>query len=244
MLTPQEYIRKKPELIWMHGLDALKHCLKGDATQTAYGDDKPVVHLLAELKRDLGVHSEYDAKFDEMRETTFIRDFEVNETPSEVGELDIDAYINHDELMFEECIKVEQDNSAEAITVVMDMGIAAAERQGSEMAERHRKIYQLCLKSEADEIPIRVVAAVEIVSNKPAKTFKIFLVIKDYEDPIFPALWGAFKTNETTNTFLNVIMDYLIGIHDKGNGSPVWLNVSHEIRDDEIILIDPVRIYK
>jgi hypothetical protein len=244
MLTPQDYIREKPELIWMHGLDALKHCLKGDISQTAYKDKKPQAHHLGLLKEELGIHKNWDATFEEVKETTFIRDFEIVETPSDVGELDIDAYINHDELLFEECIKVEQEDSSEAITIIMDMGIAGSERDGSEMVERHKKTYELCLKAEADDVPIRVIGAAKLLSDRPKKVIKIYLVIKDYEDPIFPAIWGAFKTNKSTNDFMNVFMDYMVGIHDSGNGAPVDLRVTDDIWEDEIILINPKRIHK
>jgi hypothetical protein len=113
------------------------------------------------------------------------------------------------------------------------------------MVDRHKKVYSLALEAESRGIPCRVVAALLIKIPERRETFRLYVVVKDYSDPIFPQLWGGIKTNKSANAFWNSLTDYLVGTRETANGLAQRWNVARDFpEDEEIVLIDPKFAYK
>ena len=70
----------------------------------------------------------------------------------------------------------------------------------------------------------------------------MYLVVKDYDDPIFPGIWSAFKSNRATNNFLNCFMDFIVGTHASGNGTAVTVDIGDDMFSDSVQLIDTKRV--
>lgn len=242
MLTPEEYITEKPQVAWLNGLEVLEHCLNADYRETIYKDPHPAMGRLDELREELERHSKED-EFSEIEENVFYEDYHILERSSETGDLNIDRYLDRDERCFDEYVKVLQEGEKDAVSVIMDMSIPWTERDAGEMEKRHHDIYKIVLQCEADQIPCRVVAVYGSMIPERKKVLKFYIVIKDYNDPIFPGLWGAFKTNKTTNNFGNVVMDFLVGTEHSGNGTPTPISIGDDIEDDELILIRTKRVH-
>lgn len=104
------------------------------------------------------------------------------------------------------------------------------------MIERHRKVYSIAAECESQNIPCRVIA---IGHNEIDEgIFTLFAVVKDYYDPIFPAIWSTFMNNYVTNKYVNNFMDFFIGTHSAGNGSPKKLkDVGRFFPEDEELII-------
>jgi len=239
MVTPEEYIEEKYTVIWLHAIDAMKHILKGDYKQSAYKTPCRDHSHLNNLREEIEQHKDpldYDAIFEE----SFKPDRKAIPFDSNTGDLDIDRYLNLNPLCFDDYRK-ERTRKA-ALTLALDIAISYRERRLSDMEERHREIYAIACEAEAENRPCRVVACAGTRIPELNKPLKIYCVIKDYQDPIFPGIWAAFKTNATTNDFMNCLMDYLVGTKADGNGTVTDLFIEEDIPADEIILIKAKRI--
>ena len=108
------------------------------------------------------------------------------------------------------------------------------------LEECHQKAYGIALRAEADGVPCRVIAihGLEIPEFTGVNAER-WMIIKDFNDPIFPGIWGAFKNNATTNTFNNVCEDYLYGTSCPGNGGVRPVDVSKDFADEEVIILEP-----
>jgi hypothetical protein len=235
-ITPEEYIVKKPQHFFIHGLDALKHCLRADTRATAYGNPEGDIDHINRLRAELEAHAQADpADLSQYQEGL---NFEPLPTPlwDEEGDLDVESYLDGDELCFVDYQTTWQPKSA--FTVVMELNIHWGARGGSEMARRHKIIYELACQAEAERRPCRVVCGWGTQIDEFKEPMGIFIIIKDYEDPIFPGIWGAFKTNASTNDFMNVVKDYLVGTHTDGNGRSRVLDIAPFFEDD-CILVEP-----
>ncbi|MBW1799378.1 MAG: hypothetical protein JRJ85_01480 [Deltaproteobacteria bacterium] len=237
MLTPEEYIQKKPDIAWLYGLDVLEHCLQGDSEKTAYENKDVSWDRLDGLRAELEKHKKADMMFDEIRENVCLDGLKIEEVSSETGDLNIERYLDGNDRCFDEYIKEMNDDALDGVSVFMDMAIDWSQRNDNQMIARHRRIYEICLECEAANVPCRVIAAAGVDIPELDKPLKLFIVIKDYNDPIFPGLWGAFKTNMSTNDFLNVVMDLLVGTICAGNGAPVPIHVRNAVDEEEEIRI-------
>ncbi len=101
------------------------------------------------------------------------------------------------------------------------------------------------MKYEGEDIPCRVICAlgISIPERYGQDPLKIYSVIKDYSDPIFPGIWGAIRNNADTNSFVNVIMDFMVGTRCGGNGTPTEIRVKEDFpEDEEVIILDAKRV--
>jgi hypothetical protein len=241
MLTPQEYIERNPPVAWLHGLDVLEWVLRGDTKATIYKHHDPQPGCLSDLRREIETHPAEPGSFDEILEDVFHRASRSREIPSEIGDLDIDRYLGGDPKCFDEVIRERFERPA--LTIVLDMCIPWRERDDPDMAPRHRKVYALALKAEAEGRPCRVVSVGAEKVPESQETIRFYVVIKDYNEPIYPGLWGGLKTNRSANDFLNCIMDYLHGTRDRANGTVCEWNVREDLpEDEEVIVIDSKRL--
>lgn len=266
MLTPQEYIDIKPRVAWLYGLEVLHHILQGDIKQTAYLDPSPARGYLDALRAEMEAHKVQD-DFDSIIEEKYKTEYRVKPLDSEMGELDVDRFLGSNPRCFNEYDKHAEPKAG--ITIAFEYTMEYAGRTGSEMLTTHKECYAIAAECEGNQIPCRVIACgcIQIPEIRPSmemprgsrfkqredyhKAYKkyeelerlsylrSYIVVKDYQDPIFPGIWGAFKNNKASNDFTNVFMDYLVGTSDMGNGTLRKFDIQEDIEADEIQLINP-----
>jgi len=240
----EEYIQTKGNPIFIHGLDAVKHILRGDYRQTAYKDPYPNPEHLDALREAMEERPE-PGNFNQILEDTYTPKQKRKRRRAKMGDLDIDLYIdqNGKDPFYETYRK---PVPRPAITIFMDLNISYGMRSGTDMEERHSKIYSIVLKAEAERQPCRVIGAkcIEVPEFRRNNPIRYYIVIKDFSDPIFPGIWGAFKRNETTNDFTNCCSDYIIGTSAPGNGLNVRWNILRDFPHDECQVINPGMIRK
>ncbi|MFP3869032.1 MAG: hypothetical protein ACLFUU_12905 [Desulfobacteraceae bacterium] len=240
MQTAAEYIAKprgNPEnTLWLHGMDALEHILQGDTDQTAFKDRGDSREHLNTLKREMETPCPTEDFQEALEEVEFSKP-RWKARASQEGDFEVEAWLNGESACFTEYFK--DSRQVNAISVVLDMVVPWRERHGAYMAPRHRKVYQIALEAEAQGIPCRVVACFSEKVPEYRKDLRIFLVIKDYDDPIFPGLWGGLKSNLTANAFINCFMDYIVGTRHPNNGNLQYMEIGDDFWDDEVILIEP-----
>ena len=111
--------------------------------------------------------------------------------------------------------------------------------------DQHKAVYMEALKAEAEGTPLRVIACRTSRIDELEDPYTVYIIVKDWTDPIFPNIWGALKTSETTNDFGNCFQDYITGSHSNTNGTPRVTFYENDFSpDEEIILINPKRIAK
>jgi len=248
MMTCREYLdyfKSPPEEIHVHGLDLLSHCLQGDTTQTWYKDNFPQKGMLHELQEEMEKHCQEDSLNRVLEDTLTQKDKWIR-FDSVDGELDVDRFIenqnngNFDTPMFDEYRKEKRPKPA--MTLIMDCAIPFGERPYNDMARRHKEVYTLAVQAFMEGRPCRVIACWGVRYREDPKQRRFFITIKDFNEPIFSGMWGAFKTNRSTNSFLNVMMDYFIGTAQGSNGTPTDWRITEFIPREECELIDPKRL--
>lgn len=242
MIKAKEYIANPKSRVWIHGLELLRHVLQGDTQQTAYKNEDCDGKHLRRLGDDLAEHAAETNGCSEIFEKTYRERKKTIEEDDFMGDFDIDNYLAGQQKVFRSTRRVKKKKAA--ITMVMDCGINGGETGGKEMEKRHEKIYRIAAKCARENRPCRVIAAafIDIPEIKKGH-LRLFIIIKNYSDPIYPGIWGAFKTNRSTNTFLNVIMDYFVGTDAWGNGTCVTDDMARDIPDPrQVILVDCERV--
>ena len=241
MNTCKEYIENPRPRVWLHALDVLTHVLRGDPKATAFKDEPgaSAERHLENLREVMSEHMGRDGRFDEMVERTDFRRRRRVPQWDYAGGLDVGAYIDKRERCFVDYQKAEVIRK-DGITILIDAGVPWRCREENNMELCHQKAYDIALQAEADGVPCRVIAIHGLeIPEFPDALAERRLVIKDYDDPIFPGIWGAFKNNATTNTFNNVCEDYLIGTSCPGNGTVSRVDVSKDFEDEEVIILEP-----
>ncbi len=218
MLTPKEYIANgipDNHEIWLNGLDIITHCLQKDTSKTFF-KNRPSSHTWDNWQQAMSDRAQADDNFQDIYDNAYQPKQEPRTMQSESGDFVIDYYLDKEELMFEE--HEDQYMQGDAVSVVIDICLPYMDRDKSYMIKRHQDVYDIIAQCDSDNRPIQVVGAFEIGVPELKKHLKIFVMIKDYTDSIFPSIWGTLKTNESTNDFLNVMMDYFIGTRSGTNG--------------------------
>ena len=137
-------------------------------------------------------------------------------TYDDTGSLDVGSFIAGEDFCFED--EQLRRSQQPAMSAILDISVPWKNREDTYMIKRHRKVYDLVAQCDSEDRPIQIVGAYARKFPELKKTLTLFIVIKDYNDPIFPSIWGGLKDNACTNTFINVIADYFIGTHSQGNG--------------------------
>jgi hypothetical protein len=240
MLSPKAYLKQgMPESheIWVNALEMVEHCLQGDCKQSFFKDGSPSINRFHEWSAGMQNRAQWDGKFQELFENNYRPIPKWTRYDDDSGDLMVDRYISGEELCFDAYER--KARQKQAISVIYDGNVCWGDRHETYMVERHRKVYEIAAQCEAERRPCRVIVIMnDLIPEVKNDTLKMFLVVKDYNDPIFPAIWGTFVNNLYTNAFANVIMDYFVGTYDSGNGRPIEL---HKIRsffpdDEELIM--------
>lgn len=240
MLLAHEAVASRTRVTWIHSVDLLKHVLVGDRQNTMFNANtcSDANTCLNELRSELENHRKKD-NFANIMESSYIKKKKrVKEVFCEEGELDVDRYLDNSPTPFVYYPYKKYYYPQE--TIVMDATIPHAHRGQNYMEERHEEIYKIACTSESEGRPCRVIAvdATKIPEFKD-KPIIIFNVIKDFEDPIFPAIWGALKTNKSTNSLGVVIAAFFFGTKAPNCGRVVDIFIDDYIPRKELTLIKP-----
>jgi len=249
MITPQEYVdrfgRNMPKEMWVHGLDLLQHCMQGDISKTFFKDRNDHKEMLWEVQSELEKHSQVEKENlnkvleDGLRSQNKWRKFD-----DFSGDLEIDRYLadkSGNSPLFNNYKKDKKFKPA--MNILLDMEIPYCERGGPEMIKRHKEIYELTVQAWNEGRPCRVIACGRFEISEQPKYITLFVVLKDFSEPIFSGIWGAFKTNSSTNSFLNVAMDYWIGTSHWGNGCSMDMRASEYFQENEVKIVKAKRIH-
>lgn len=244
MITCEEHLAKgKPPddgIVWVHALDVTDHCLQGDTGKSFYKDDRDDRRHFSDWAEQMQNRADWDGDFQNIIDNSYepVRKWQRYDADS--GEFNVDQYLgamdDPDALFFEGWEKVLRQKPA--VTVVYDLAVPWGERDRDYMVKRHREVYAIAAQCEAERRPCRVVGIFPFQIPEMTKVVRLFVVLKDYADPIFPAIWGTFINNATTNDFGNVVADYFIGTADRGNGAVVETSLSlikEQMPEDEEI---------
>jgi hypothetical protein len=242
MLTVREHIDsfratgKVSNPLWVHALDVLRHVLRGDHLDTLYKDDRPSSSFLRELQSYLdGKPKEVDC-FLEAKHNVFIQERRWRRFDSECGDLSVERYLDGELRPFDDYRKKFVDKPA--ITLVMDISVPHSERDGKEIAERHRQIYNYACLANKEGRPCRVIGAERRKHPEDAiEDLRTLTILKDYDDPIFPAIWAAFEDNRLANSYANATADYFLGSCAHGNGTYQHYDISEDILEETITIL-------
>lgn len=241
MNTPEEHLEEFrrtgafPNPLWTHALDVLKHVLKGEIESTFFKNRFPADYHLDELQAYLDGRPKEVDSFLEARHNVFVQERKWRRFDSECGDLSTDRYLDGEPRPFDDYRKTFVPKPA--VSIIMDMTVPHSEREGTSIKKRHEQIYKYACEANKEGRPCRVVG-VEKCDLSECSDHKSFIILKDYDDPIFPSIWAAFENNAMANSFLNAYMDYFIGTHHSGNGSCRNYDIAEDF-DENAILIDP-----
>ena len=253
ILSPQEWVdlfHKEDKFtqrmlahngIWVNGLQLISHLLKADASNSFFKGKVNAEPQLAEMDRDIQIHAKgLEGVFNEAEEASYHPTNQWETFNSDIGDnIDIDRYLDRNPVCFRDRRKKLKDTAA--ISIMFDTSIPWSDRDGEEVKKRHDYIYQVAFQAEAEGKPCRVVAVSNTEIPELDGEVRVLAIIKDYLDPIFPGLWGAFVSNRATNSYQNCLMDYFIGTYHSGNGTPRTFYVDTIVFDDQLSIPYPMR---
>lgn len=217
--------------VWFHGADLLEHLERYDVEHAAFShkSDFDRSRQSRFVEQVSAYQPEAVADFESIREQAAERPRRRNRSRiSEDGDdLDVDAYIDaldsgRRDVWIEDVVLVER--RADAVEIVFDATVPWSSRRADWMRRRQAEAYKLALQCEQNGTPCRVVA---VYANKfrrdelGGKAVVFHIVVKDYAEPIFPTLWGAFTDNATCNDMLNLVAETVVGTGLGGNGNCV-----------------------
>lgn len=255
MITCKEFTNKRGLLakrtdkngeyrsVYLHAIDVVRHVLKADETETLYKAPNQRNKMsnndfIEELRA--GMEQRVDkADFIRIRDEKYAdigKKWTIHK--GETGDIDVDRYIDRDELPFDEPFRTKREKPA--MFIVFDTTVPYRDRYSNYMADRHREIYNLVLQCEAEQVPCKVVSVSHI--GYPEGNLRIHLTIKDWNDPIFPGIWGAYASNLTTNAFANMVSMFLVGTKRSTNGECMRFNIREDYPYEDITLINPIFI--
>ena len=244
MLTPSEYLKNgvpKNQELWLNGIDIVAHCLQKDYSQSFYQDSSPSTQRYDDWADAMQSKVIIDDGFQDIYDNAYAPKKRWFSTFDDTGAFDVSSYISKEEFCFENerAIKSNYD----ALSIIIDMMVPYGDRDCPYMVNRHKKVYELIAQCDSDSRPVQVVAVQNIKIPELNETLKMFIIVKDYTDTIFPSIWGSLKNNESANNFCNVLMDYFIGTTIKGNGTPTTLEHAEKyFSDNEELIIFGSRI--
>lgn len=228
MLTPKEYLDAgwpTSNEFWLDGTDIIKHCLQKDTTQTFYKDPAPSPYFDRWLKA-MENRAQNSDNFTDIYDNAYQPKEQWQTIDNDSGLLDVGQFINGDELCFEDDIQCYQEG--QCVSILIDIAVSAAERNATFMIARHQKIYDLIAQCDGENRPVQVVGVFSIRIPEQKIPLNLFIVVKEYNGAIFPAIWGTLINNQSCNNFINVVMDYFIGTTHIGNGRLVTLTRAEE----------------
>ncbi len=247
MFTIQEYMDKYkgskgidtngPITLWFHATDLMEHILnfkQGNTifptTSTRY--QKYIDIVREEIDRD---RDDFET-FDEMFENSYLKKKKYKpEMSDSEGELDIEAYIAKEKKLFERYVEVVKETKS-AISIFINFGLNYHERRNRDVKEAYEQVYQIAATCEAEDRPCRVIGCYALRAETYNNVIKIPILLKDYNDPIFPSIWAGICNNTVAHALCCLIPTYLVGSRDPFIGQAVTFDISDLCESDEEII--------
>jgi hypothetical protein len=248
---PQEWIDapKEEDVVWVHSLDLLDHVLQGDVEKSKYKGREQNGEYYLQIIRDAMADGpgEPDPEWFNQVEREWKPKKKYRTRKAKAGaKFNVKGFIerkggDRSARCFSKYYKTDEGKK-EALTIFFEMCIHGGQTHEKHMEQRHREIYNLTLQAEREGTPCRVVAFTSckasggrLYPKAPADMIiKYFIVVKDYNERIYPGIWGALKNNMTSNALQNCIHNYFSGVHASGNGnSQNAVNIAEYIPSNE-----------
>lgn len=252
LLTPDQWIDNPVQDFWVHGLALVSHILQGRKARRAWnGAYKDNTDLyMSEMVRAMEEHSKKDEGFNEVVEGCYRRKPRFIQRRGLEGDFDTDLWLARGGLTLEpgapndfffEDVKVPRDD-ASTLTIVIDASIPYADRGTPHMAARHKQAYNLALKAEGEGRPCRVIAFSKL-GFAERQDVRVITIVKDFDDPVFPGIWGIFSGSTEANAAINVYSNALFGTRSRGNAMIRFIE-AQEIREqyfpgEEVVFAKP-----
>jgi len=260
----EDYIKNRKEILkqplplnfWFNGFDILNHVLKSDPSKTLFNNlRKDRVERYKEMAIELAEHIEKykikDAEYQEIEEEAVVYKPKKVTRYDTRGDFDAEAYLDEMDETEPRCFITEETEYKDqpALDIIMDSAVYWSQRNETFMEKRHGDIYKIALKAQEEERPCRVIAwdvgkdypelnGKKIEKKgwmpKPVHQVATFTIIKDYEDSIFPGIWGAFSKNWSTNTFNILISAFFLGTSHSNMGLVPEFNLTDEFEGNTI----------
>jgi hypothetical protein len=250
MMTIKEYKSKYGdgehnalEMISVEAMDIMETILKGDGGTAIFQptyDGTSLQRYLSELRdsidRAKDDHEACDSAFDNayIPSRRYKPEFSEND-----GDLSIDQYINGSRKPFEHIVEVIED-SKKAISIYIGLNVPWGDRERSYIKRAYEKVYQVAATCEAENRPCRVVGVINyrgIDERQGNKPLPLFITFKNYNDPIFPAIWAGISDNRVCNSLICLIAWLVFGTMTPTAGGPAYTSVSNYIGDDDDVII-------
>jgi hypothetical protein len=250
MIRISDYIKGKDtipetEIIYWNGQDLMNYILSFNSSknvvktrfdkQTKGFDpfaDEMLNIVKTEIKKSLpknGYHKTLDGIY---------RSYHTREKQSDSGDFDVEFYIEKSPIPWIETLK--QETQGDGVTIIFESNVPWCDRHNNYIQKRHESIYKICLSNELNKIPTRVIAILGIeYPEYNYKTSEYRIIIKNYDDPIYPNVWGVLRNNKSMNAITNCISDFIVGTIHYGNGMPGSFQIKK--MQDYIVLIDPLK---
>jgi len=243
MMTVKEYIfNKMPDRTFLYMPDVVNHILKKDTRKTVFKCPEFEGYAFDSFVESLKTPPEPPEIFDSCLDSYSPRRRH-KELDADSGDIEIDRYLNGDPRPFIDVFSFQTPRPAR--TILIDSCLSGSQRNDDTITDQHKAVYREALRAEAEGTPFRVIACRSSKIEELRSPYTVYIVIKDWNDPIFPNIWGSLKTSATTNDFGNCFQDFVTGSHSSGNGFPEVTYFENDFPpEEEIVLINPVRIRK
>lgn len=234
--------------VWVHGLDLLEHILRFDPAGSALKRScrsaiDSTRRYVQEAREAIQKH-QHDTALDDAV-------MELNSRPRrrsrprldvDGDDLNVDAYLEAGQDLagakvwdLEERV---EDKRKPAVTMVLDVSVPWGMRKDDFIITRQRMAYRIAMACEAEKRPCRIIAAID--AKYPGdfndEIVKWRIILKDWDEPIFPALWAMFRDNRTTNSAaINGVAVAVVGCVHEYNG--VYGKFTLDLPADQVVVL-------
>jgi hypothetical protein len=233
MLTVQEYIQRyrgsdKPDFkgpIWLDAMDMMQHILKFKE-DTIWPNRKEGTKETTkdELRDGIGTGQDQAEKCQEAFENSYKGKLKVRpEMHDTEGDIDVQAYLNGDRKLFERFVKVEVEQKT-AVSIFINFAVNYGDRGGRHVERAYHKVYDIAAQAESEHLPCRVIGVFAACSGdyqgtgRTATPLITFVVLKDFDSPIYPSIWAGIKNNAIANTLCRAVQTEVVGCRDSALG--------------------------
>jgi len=223
-------------VIWYHMIDSLAYCLRGKMP-TAFGDRPHQAHL-RQLRESLrACVPDVDTI---RRQRTIAYHNRSREVLDATGyAIDIDEYVSRSPRAMIDYRR--QHRPRLSLTLLFDMGVCWAERGEQHISLRTKRLAEYIASATRLNKATRIIGLWAVAISELPHPLQACVIIKDFGEPLHAITWGLLRSNLVTNTYLNVVMDYIIGTTHPNNGVVRTFETRYAMFGDGVIL-DPRRI--
>lgn len=226
---------------WFHGLDVLGHILRADpeAVSKPRSPESSDQSYLSELRAEIEQYKR-DTRLDELCADVFSRPRKrTRHIIAEDGDdVYVDGYVGGNRREYFTRARREEARHKPALSICFEGNVPHDDR-GADYIEKYQlDAYDLIIKAEREGRPCRCVVLMEQgYSDRDDGHYRFHLVVKDWNEPVFPALWGCFKNNKTANTLANTMTAFIVGGNPWGNGTPKRFTLDSLPDGEEVVVV-------